>query len=312
MLLGSDMKKEEFEQHTDAFLLYLKAERNFSEHTLRAYYLDLQQFITFWEHMSAGDKKNLGLRQIIERYLIALFYKKISNSSIARKFSCFTSLERFLEKHRGVELNLRLKRPRIEKKLPVHFSIDELFHLLDSIKNEALPTKYPIRDKTIFELLYATGVRCSELVNISIADIDMQEKTIRILGKGKKERIVLFGDKAREKILEYYATERPEIHRQDEPLFMNYRYEKLTPRSVQRIVKMFRSFLPIDRPLTPHKLRHSFATHLLNQGADLRAVQELLGHKSVATTEKYTHVSLESLSKLCEGVHPINTMMKKK
>jgi len=311
ILMERRVKKEEFEQHKEAFLLHLKAERNFSEHTLRAYFLDLQQFITFWHELDDNDKKNLALRQIIERYLVALFYKKISKSSIARKFSCFTSFERFLHM-RGIELHLNLKRPRIDKKLPVYFSVDELFHLLDAIKNEALPTRYPVRDKTIFELLYATGVRCSELVNICVADIDMDAKTIRILGKGKKERIVLFGAKAREKILEYYAVERPEIQNQDEPLFMNYRYEKLTSRSVQRIVKMFRSFLPIERPLTPHKLRHSFATHLLNQGADLRAVQELLGHKTLATTEKYTHVSLENLSKLCEGVHPINGMMKKK
>lgn len=305
------MKIEEFEQQKEAFLLHLKAERNFSEHTLRAYFLDLQQFITFWTGLSDADKKHLGLRQIIERYLVALFYKKISKNSIARKFSCFTSFERFLER-RGIELNLNLKRPRIDKKLPVYFSTDELFHLLDNIKNEALSTRYPIRDKTIFELLYATGVRCSELVNITIEDVDMNAKTIRIFGKGKKERMVLFGDKAKEKILEYYAKERPEILNHKEALFLNYRYEKLTPRSVQRIVKMFRAFLPIERPLTPHKLRHSFATHLLNEGADLRAVQELLGHKTLATTEKYTHVSLENLSKLCEGVHPVTRMVKKK
>ena len=305
------MKKEEFEHHTQAFLLYLKAERNFSEHTIRAYYLDLNQFISFWSDMADYDAQNLGLRQIIERYLVALFYKKISKSSIARKFSCFTSFERFLEP-RGIELNLNLKRPRIDKKVPIYFSVDELFHLLDSIKNEALPTRHPVRDKTIFELLYATGVRCSELVNICIEDVDMDAKTIRILGKGKKERMVLFGLKAQEKILEYYKAERPVIQSQQEPLFLNYRYEKLTSRSVQRIIKMFRAFLPIERQLTPHKLRHSFATHLLNQGADLRAVQELLGHKTLATTEKYTHVSLENLSKLCEGVHPINAMINKK
>lgn len=305
------MKKEEFEQHKEAFLLYLKAERNFSEHTLRAYHLDLHQFISFWSTMTDNDAQHLGLRQIIERYLVSLFYKKINKSSIARKFSCFTSFERFLG-NRGVELNLNLKRPRIDKKLPVYFSVDEIFHLLDTIQNEALPTSHPVRDKAIFELLYATGVRCSELVNICLEDIDMGAKTIRILGKGKKERMVLFGDKAREKIREYCAVERSEVHNQQEPLFLNYRYEKLTSRSVQRIIKMFRSFLHIERPLTPHKLRHSFATHLLNQGADLRAVQELLGHKTLATTEKYTHVSLENLSKLCENIHPINRMINKK
>ncbi len=305
------MNIKEFEQHKDAFLTHLQKERNLSEHTLRAYFLDLQQFLTFWAKLPEQDKDNLTLRQVIERYLVALFYKKITKSSIARKFSCFTSFERFLQT-RGVELDLNLKRPRIDKKLPIHFSVDELFHLLDSIKNEALPTRHPIRDKAIFELLYATGVRCSELVNIRIADVDMKEKTIRILGKGKKERMVLFGDKAREKIKNYCAAERPEIQDQQEALFLNYRYEKLTSRSVQRIVKMFRAFLPIERQLTPHKLRHSFATHLLNQGADLRAVQELLGHKTLATTEKYTHVSLEKLSQLCESAHPINAMLKKK
>ena len=305
------MGKEEFQKYTEDFLLYLKAERNFSEHTLRAYYLDLNQFIIFWSEMTDYDVKNLGIRQVIERYLVSLFYKKINKSSIARKFSCFTSLERFLVP-KGIELNLNLKRPRIDKKLPIYFSVDELFHLLDSIKNEALPTRSPLRDKTIFELLYATGVRCSELVNICVADVDMEAKTIRILGKGKKERIVLFGDKAREKILEYYKYERCKILNEQEPLFLNYRYGKLTSRSVQRIIKMFRSFLPIERQLTPHKLRHSFATHLLNQGADLRAVQELLGHKTLATTEKYTHVSLENLSKMCEGLHPVNRMINKK
>ncbi|HLJ31649.1 MAG TPA: site-specific tyrosine recombinase/integron integrase [Candidatus Babeliales bacterium] len=305
------MKKEEFKEHKEAFLLHLQAERNLSEHTLRAYYLDLKQFETFWADMADYDAHNLGFRQIIERYLVALFYKKISKTSIARKFSCFTSFERFLEK-RGIILQLNLKRPRIDKKLPIYFSVDELFHLLDSIKNEALPTSYPVRDRAIFELLYATGVRCSELVNICIQDVNMQERTIRIFGKGKQERIVLFGAKAQEKILHYYATERPAIQHQQEPLFMNHRYGKLTPRSVQRIIKMFRPFLPIERQLTPHKLRHSFATHLLNQGADLRAVQELLGHKKLTTTEKYTHVSLENLARVCEDVHPINKMINKK
>jgi len=135
------MKINDFKKHTEDFLLYLKAERNFSEHTLRAYFLDLQQFITFWSDMDDYDAKNLGLRQIIERYLVSLFYKKISKSSIARKFSCFTSFERFLEP-KGIELNLNLKRPRLDKKLPVYFSVDELFHILDSIKNEELPAKY--------------------------------------------------------------------------------------------------------------------------------------------------------------------------
>jgi integrase/recombinase XerC len=304
------MKRTDFIGYQEAFIAYLKMERNASDHTIRAYQGDLNQFITFWTLLPEGDEAHLSIRQIIERYLVALFYKKISKSSIARKFSCFTSFEKFLESQ-GIELKLQLKRPRLDKKLPIYFSVDEICHLLDSIKNEELPTRYPIRDKAIFELLYATGVRCSELVTISVCDVDMNEKTIRIMGKGKKERVVLFGAKAHEKILEYYRNERPVVYSQQEPLFMNYRYNRLTSRSVQRIIKMFRSFLKIERPLTPHKLRHSFATHLLNQGADLRAVQELLGHRSLSSTEKYTHVSLEELASLCEKIHPINAMIKK-
>src|SRR5213075_2184565 len=168
------MKKDDFQAHIEAFFLYLKAERNFSEHTIRAYKGDLQQFVDFWDSMSAYDAKHLGIRQIVERYLVSLFYKKINKNSIARKFSCFTSFEKFLEP-RGIELHLNLKRPRIDQKLPIFFSVDEIFHLLDSIKNEDFPTRHPIRDKAIFELLYATGVRCSELVNICIHDIDMKE-----------------------------------------------------------------------------------------------------------------------------------------
>jgi integrase/recombinase XerC len=302
------MKLEEFSEKAKEFITHLEVERNLSIHTLRAYESDLQQFILFWQDLTAQEQKVLTLRQIIERYLVSLFYKQIDKSSIARKFSCFKSFAAFLRSH-GIVLTLHLKRPRLDKKLPVYLSIDEVFHLLDTIKDEDLPTKYPIRDKTIFELLYATGVRCSELVNIRVCDLDMYNKTIRILGKGNKERIVLFGEKAKERIMLYFSQERCVQKKQDEHLFLNYRKEKLTPRTVQRIVELFRRFLKIDRNITPHKIRHSFATHLLNKGADLRVVQELLGHKTLASTEKYTHVSLDELARLCESVHPIKNIL---
>lgn len=302
------MKLEQFKEKTKEFITHLEVERHLSTHTLRAYESDLHQFILFWEDLTAQEQKLLTLRQIIERYLVSLFYKNIDKSSIARKFSCFKSFTSFL-RTQGITLTLHLKRPRLDKKLPIYLSVDEVFHLLDTIKDEDLPTKYPIRDKTIFELLYATGVRCSELVNIRMCDIDMQNKTIRILGKGNKERIVLFGQKAQERIVLYCSQERGDQTKQDEPLFLNYRREKLTPRTVQRIVETFRRFLKIDRQITPHKIRHSFATHLLNQGVDLRVVQELLGHKTLASTEKYTHVSLDELARTCEAKHPIKNIL---
>lgn len=189
-------------------------------------------------------------------------------------------------------------------------SVDEIFHLLDTVKDEDLPSKFPIRDKALFELLYATGMRCAELVSIRFKDIDMNEKTIRILGKGRKERFVLFGEKAKKKLLEYLEKERPRSHSESEHLFVNSRNDPLVTRSVQKIIEMFRAFLHIKRQITPHKIRHSFATHMLNQGTDLRIVQELLGHKSLSSTEKYTHVSLDDLTRICDTTHPLNKMLK--
>lgn len=293
----------------DEFIAYLKIERNLSIHTQRAYNADLCQLVAFIRRTPASDIANLDFRQIIERYLVSLYYKKLDKSSIARKFSCFTSFERYL-KTRGMTLNLQLTRPHLDKKLPIFLSVDEIFHLLDAVKDHELPTRSPLRDKAIFELMYATGVRCSELVRIRINDIDMANKTIHIFGKGSKERVVLFGQKAKERIVAYLDSERSPVTNSNEPFFLNHSNEQLTSRSVQRIIAMFRPFLNVDRHITPHKLRHSFATHLLNQGTDLRVIQELLGHKSIASTEKYTHVSLERLTELCDTIHPIHTMIK--
>ena len=283
-------ERKEFNDKIAEFITHLEVERNLSGNTLRAYNSDLRQFILFWEDQDRLKVQNNGLRQVIERYLVSLFYKKIDKASITRKFSCFKSFEKFLKTY-GIDLQLKLTRPRLDKKLPVYLSVDEIFHLLDNTTEEQLPTKRPKRDKAVFELLYATGIRCSELVSIRIGDIDMENKTIRISGKGSKERIVLFGDKAKNRILQYIEEERAHVFEPSEKLFINSRGIALTTRSIQRIIEMFRQFLKIDRPITPHKIRHSFATHMLNQGVDLRVVQELLGHKTLSSTEKYTHFS---------------------
>lgn len=303
------MKHDEFQAHTQTFLTHLEVERKVSEHTIRAYESDLQQFLLFWQSLSPDDQAHLSFRQLIERYLVSLYNKKINKSSIARKFSCFTSFAKFLRTH-GITLDFSIKRPRLDKKLPIYLSVDEIFHLLDAIPDDALDSKFPVRDKAIFELLYATGIRCSELISITLIDVDFDQKTIRIKGKGAKERIVLFGEKAKNKLLDYIKLERPVTAEHTQPLFLNYRNLALTPRSVQRIIQMFRSHLNINRTITPHTLRHSFATHLLNQGVDLRVVQELLGHKTLSSTEKYTHVSLDDLTTMCDALHPINSLKK--
>jgi integrase/recombinase XerC len=306
------MQLSDFIEKKNDFLTYLDVERNVSDHTYRAYEGDLQQFIIFWQEQLDNDaKEHLSVRQVIERYLVSLFYKKIDKSTIARKFSCFKSFERYL-RTLGITLELKLKRPKLDKKLPVYLSIDEILHVLDSVKESDLPSRHPIRDLTIFELMYATGIRCSELTSIRMKDIDMHNKAIRIKGKGNKERMVLFGQKAYERIMRYMELERPRVQNLEEPLFLNFRGEQITSRSVQRTFEMFRKFLKVERPITPHKIRHSFATHLLNQGVDLRVVQELLGHATLASTEKYTHVSLEDLAQDCENKHPIHTIISNK
>ena len=292
------------------FLIYIDVERNLSAHTQRAYQSDLEQFFHFWEGINGPSDKKPKLQNILSQFLMQLYQSKHDKASIARKISCLNSFEKFL-KAQGIDLNLKLTRPRIDKKLPVYLSIDEVFYLLDSVDVKDLPTRFPYRDKAIFELLYATGIRCSELVNIQLNAIDMKQKTIRIFGKGRKERIVLFGNKAHESIKLYLNKERPAAMKLDEYLFLNVRNTQITTRSVQRIFGMFRNFLKIKKPLSPHKIRHSFATHLLNQGVDLRIVQELLGHKTLASTERYTHVTTKQLAQMCDNLHPANTMLKK-
>lgn len=302
------MTLETLKNYIIAFIEYIRVERNLALNTQKSYQCDLQQFVEFWETMDKDEQKYLTPRQVIERYLVSLFYKKIDKSSIARKFSCFKSFERYLKKE-GVLLELKLARPRLDKKLPIYLSVDEIFHLLDTVKNTDLPSKHPVRDKAILELMYATGVRCSELVGIKLCDIDTLNRTIRIIGKGNRERLVLFGQKAAEQIDRYLQDERLRPRNTTEYLFLNHRGGGITSRSIQRIFEMFRKFLKLERKITPHKIRHSFATHMLNQGADLRIVQELLGHKTLSSTEKYTHVSLEDLSRMCNSIHPLKKVI---
>jgi len=297
-----------FKDKVRDFMAFLEIEKNVSTHTLRAYQSDLSQFITFWETIIATQPETvLPFGQLLRRYTLSLYYKKLSKRSLARKLSSMRALQHFLLSQ-GIPLEFNFKTPHLDKKLPITLTVDEIFYLLDTVSNDDLPTRYPWRDKAIFELLYATGIRCSELVGITLENIDFTEKTLKILGKGRKERIVLFGNKAATSIAHYIHHERSMLahHRQHSYLFVNSQGTQLTTRSVQRTFEMFRTFLKINRTLTPHKVRHSFATHLLNEGVDLRMIQELLGHKTIVTTEIYTHVTNQQLAKMCDEKHPLN------
>ncbi len=292
------------------FITFFEVEKNASKHTIRAYEGDLRQLFAFCEDIQKREPAKLqSFEHFLKRYIVSLFYRKISKASLARKLSCLRSFQQFLH-GQGIKITVPISSPRIDRTLPVTLSVDEIFFLLDSIKNEDLPTPYPNRDKTIFELVYATGVRCGELVGITLQDIDLDQKIIRVMGKGRKERLVLFGGKAKEMLQEYLSTERPLLLKDSaqNALFLNYAGGQLTTRSIQRIFEMFRHFLNVDRKLTPHKIRHSFATHLLQGGVDLRIIQELLGHKTIATTEIYTHISNQQLAKMCDEKHPLNNL----
>lgn len=290
------------------FLVYVQVERNLTQNTYKSYASDLHQFFSFWEKISTETEHGVMIKTALERFLIHLFHKKTQKSSIARKISCFTSFERFL-KSCGIYIELKLTRPTIEKKLPTYLTVDEISYLLDTVQDSDLASSRPIRDKAIFETFYATGIRCSELTKITIEDINFTEKTILINGKGRKQRYVLFGEKAKSKILQYIKEERIYNDRGNTTLFLNHKGTGLTSRSIQKIFTMFSKFLTVRKHLSPHKIRHSFATHLLNAGLDLRALQELLGHQSLSSTEKYTHVTTKDLQNMYDTLHPINSMM---
>jgi len=299
------MKRTTFESYIEQFLRYIKLVRNLSPHTQRAYTADLQQLIVFWQEQDDRSEKKLALREAVDHYCISLFQKSVDKSSIARKISCLRSFAKFLKTELDVTIHLKLARPRLDKKLPSYLSEDEVRTLLDKTPLEQLESPYPYRDRAILELFYATGIRCAELVAIRMLHINFPDQSLIIRGKGRRERIVLFGATCKERLLEYLQKERAPSKHQTEHLFVNYRNQPLTTRSVQRICASFQKFLGSQRPLTPHKLRHSFATHLINQGASLCTVQRLLGHASLTSTEKYTHISLERLQKLCAEKHPL-------
>jgi len=300
--------REEFIEKIKDWFIFLEVEKGFSAHTLKAYRGDLRQLISFWQMI---DQKELNLPnsigQTFKRYIVSLFYKKISKPSLCRKISSLRSLQSYLNKQ-GIEFSVDCKMPKRDKKLPVVLGVDEIFYLLDNIEVEKIDSSYPYRDLALVELTYATGARCSEIVNIKMQHINFSEKSIRILGKGNKERFVLFGSKAENSIKKYLEEERVFLQskQQSDYLFLNCYGAMLNTRSVQRIFTSFKKFLKVDREFTPHKLRHSFATHLLNQGVDLRVIKELLGHANLSTTEIYTQVSSAELSKMCDEKHPLN------
>ncbi len=290
-----------------AFDAFLEAERGLSPNTRSAYRSDLLQFAAYCEtDTGIDDASSVDLIHI--RGFLADLFERISPASLERKVSALRSFFRFLVKRGIVENNpaLGVDLPKKDRRAPEIFTVDEIFRLLDGAFGEDALGR---RDRAIWELLYACGVRVSELVGLSPEDVSFEREEIRVLGKGNKERIVPVGDKARKALSDYlpFREELLSAHPKwacPEALFLNYRGGRLTRRGVERVIDQTMLRIGAGRKIGPHVIRHTFATHLLDGGADLRTIQELLGHRSLSTTQKYTHVSLDHLMAVYDKAHP--------
>jgi len=285
---------------------YLIAERNYSQHTVRAYMADLIQFMNFLkENNLPTNKKNIDITKIEEihiRGFIGRLYTKNSKSSISRKLTSIRSfLEFFIKEGKIAKNSAKLVPiPKGGKRTPAFLTVDEVFLLVEKPDdNEVLG----LRDRAILELLYSSGLRVSELNGIKISDTDLTSFFVKVLGKGGAERIVPIGSKAVDAI-KYFLEKRNGLTPKVDYLFINSRGGRLSVRSIARIVKKYAYLSGIPKNISPHVLRHTFATHLLGSGADLRAIQEMLGHKSLSTTQRYTHASIEKIMEIYDKTHP--------
>jgi integrase/recombinase XerC len=303
------------EQLLTQFLEHLRYERNVSEHTLRNYQSDLEQFV---DHLAPAHPRN-GKRNLpeltdidhitIREWLATLHTAQKKKSSIARKLAALRTFFQFLVREGVMEQNPAklVATPRLEKKLPKHLSIEDAIRFIETPDIE---TDLGKRDRAMLELMYATGVRVAELTKLNLGHIDFRNRLIRVTGKRRKERIVPFGEPALEALKAYLdvrdglLNNAPISEREPEAMFLNYQGTRITTRSVGRMVDKYIRVCAGKYDISPHALRHSFATHLLDSGADLRDIQELLGHARLSSTQIYTHVSMEKLIQVYDKAHP--------
>ncbi len=287
---------------TAAFLRHLERERNASPNTIRAYGEDLAQFT---EHLRRAlgreprpeDADHLAIRG----FLAELHRRGLAKSSSARKLAGIRTFFRYLCREGRLDTNPArvLATPRQDRRIPAVLDETQVLALLDMPGQG----REAVRGRAILELLYATGIRCAELVSLDAGEVDLEARMVRVVGKGRKERVVLFGHRAQE-ALRAWLAERVRLRPRNDALFLNARGGRLTDRSVRALVARRVEQAALQRRCSPHTLRHSFATHLLTRGADLRAIQELLGHASLSTTQRYTHVDTRHLVEVYKKTHP--------
>ena len=296
------------------FIHYLSVEKNASPHTCRCYRRDLEAFEDFLKNSGiqltpGGDVKIEKVDRIAIRKYLSFLHRKNKKSSIARKISTLRSFFKYLVREQLIPSNpaKTVSTPKVEKTLPTTLTVDEAFRLMESPqsisgKSSNGSKERGLRDRAILELLYSSGLRVSELVGLNSNQLDLDLGIVRVMGKGRKERIVPVGVKAID-ALKAYLEERGML-KGDEPIFINSSGGRLTARSVGRLIKKYTRHSNIFRKVSPHSLRHTFATHLLDAGADIREIQEMLGHSSLSTTQRYTHVSMGKLMEVYDKAHP--------
>ncbi|MBO5530186.1 MAG: tyrosine recombinase [Bacilli bacterium] len=291
------------EQLIEKFIDFLKVQKNYSSFTLLNYKKDIEEYEMFLKEKNY-NYKNMDYKKCTE-YLLFLDNRNLKKTSVSRRLSSLRTFYKYLVLNNFVDNNpfLLVSSPKKEKKMPkfINYSgIEEIFNIPN------IKTKEGQRERVILEILYGSGVRVSELVNIKIKDIDFSNKTILIFGKGSKERLVSFGEPALDSIKQYINDGRKQYEIESEYLIVGKNEEQLTTRRIEQIIGELINKTSIKMNITPHMFRHTFATHLLDNGSDLIAVQELLGHESLASTEIYTHISNEHLRDVYLKCHPRN------
>jgi tyrosine recombinase XerC len=287
------------QRYIDKFINYLRVERNASVHTITNYNVDFEMFKAFLGDRDIGTIDHLVLR----RFLAELRTKNYAKRTVARKLASLRSLFRFLYREGLIKKNpiTAISTPKLDKKLPIFLDVDKVAKLLQCPPDDNIAG---LRDRALMETLYSTGIRVSELVGLDVDDVDFISGVVKVFGKGSKERIVPIGEPALKAIRKYIDKRQEEKVKDNDAIFLNKSQRRLSDRSVRRVINKHIRTCSIVEKISPHSLRHSFATHLLDRGADLRSVQELLGHMNLSTTQIYTHVTMKRMTEIYNKAHP--------